>query len=269
MSLIPNFAMLGSGPTVLMLHDADTDHLGFAPQVELLASQGYRAIAWDMPGYHNNPPPYGGYSLSALANTANSLLEAMKIGRAHIVGHGVGAMVAAELALRHPTRVRSLSLVAGGPALGADEQEHWVATRQRLLADAQTLAATETAQLQRYAEQLVQLQSGQNALPEGLQLARHAITQIQPLAYGRVLDMLAGPCTLGDRTPHISQRTLLVSGAQDVCMPPQRMQALADQLPQAQHHSLEGIGHWPQLENPEAFEGLLLDFLAQQRATVH
>ena len=49
MSLIPNFAMLGSGPTVLMLHDADTDHLGFAPQVELLASQGYRAIAWTCP----------------------------------------------------------------------------------------------------------------------------------------------------------------------------------------------------------------------------
>lgn len=64
MSLIPNFAMLGNGPSVLMLHDADTDHLGFAPQVELLASQGYRAIAWDMPGYHRNPPPYGGYSLA-------------------------------------------------------------------------------------------------------------------------------------------------------------------------------------------------------------
>ena len=70
MSLIPNFAMLGNGPSVLMLHDADTDHLGFAPQVELLASQGYRAIAWDMPGYHRNPPPYGGYSLAALATCA-------------------------------------------------------------------------------------------------------------------------------------------------------------------------------------------------------
>lgn len=269
MSLIPNFAMLGSGPAVLMLHDADTDHLGFAPQVELLASQGYRAIAWDMPGYHGNPPPYGGYSLAALAATAERLLEALQIGRAHIVGHGVGAMVAAELALRHPTRVRSLSLVAGGPALGASEQNHWVATRQRLLADSQQRADTEAAQLQHFAAQLVQLQSGEKALPEGLQLARHAIAQIQPLAYGRVLDMLAGPSTLAERAPHISQRTLLVSGAQDVCMPPARMQALADQLPQAQHHSLPGMGHWPQLENPDAFEALLLDFLAQQRATVH
>ena len=167
MSLIPNFAMLGNGPSVLMLHDADTDHLGFAPQVELLASQGYRAIAWDMPGYHRNPPPYGGYSLAALAATADSLLEAMKIGRAHIVGHGLGAMVAAEIALRYPTRVRSLTLVAGGPALDTGEQEHWVATRQRLLAECQQQACPEPMQLQRFAQQLVQLQAGQNALPEG------------------------------------------------------------------------------------------------------
>jgi pimeloyl-ACP methyl ester carboxylesterase len=47
------------------------------------------------------------------------------------------------------------------------------------------------------------------------------------------------------------------------------MQALADLLPQARHESLEGVGHWPQLESPDAFEGLLLDFLATQRATVH
>ena len=269
MPLIPNFSMLGSGPSVLMLHDADTDHLGFAPQVELLASQGYRAIAWDMPGYHGNPPPYGGYSLAALSATADRLLEVMQIGRAHIVGHGVGAMVAADLALRYPTRVRSLTRVAGGPALGTAEQDHWVGTRQRLLAECQLQACTEAVQLQRFAEQLVQLQAGQTALPEGLHLARHAIAQIQPLAYGRVLDMLAGPNTVEGRLPHISQRSLLISGGQDVCMPPAAMQALADQLPNALHHALAGVGHWPQLENPEHFEALLLDFLAQQRATVH
>ena len=269
MSLIHNFATLGSGPTVLMLHDADTDHLAFAPQVELLASQGYRAIAWDMPGYRGNPPPYAGYSLAALASTADRLLDVLKITRAHIVGHGVGAMIAAEMALRHPTRVRSLTMVAGGPALDTESQEHWVGTRKRLLAEAQQHADTEAAQLAWFAEQLVQLQAGQKALPEGLQLTRHAITQVQPLAYGRILDMLAHSDKLAARLPHLTQRTLLVSGAQDVCMPPQHMQALADVLPQAKHHSLPGTGHWPQLENTEDFEALLLDFLASLHAPLH
>ena len=56
MAVLPTFTTLGSGPTVLMLHDADGDHLTFAPQVETLASTGYRAVAWDMPGYGHSPP---------------------------------------------------------------------------------------------------------------------------------------------------------------------------------------------------------------------
>ena len=50
MSLLPTFTCLGSGPCVLLLHDADSDHLGFEPQVDTMASQGYRAVAWTLPG---------------------------------------------------------------------------------------------------------------------------------------------------------------------------------------------------------------------------
>jgi pimeloyl-ACP methyl ester carboxylesterase len=57
---IPAFTMLGHGHTVLMLHGIGGGHLAFAPQVETLASSGYRAIAWDMPGYGRSAPiePY-------------------------------------------------------------------------------------------------------------------------------------------------------------------------------------------------------------------
>ena len=49
--IAPAFTVLGGGPTVLMLHGIGGGHLAFAPQVETLASSGYRAVAWDMPGY--------------------------------------------------------------------------------------------------------------------------------------------------------------------------------------------------------------------------
>ncbi len=268
MPFIPSFAMLGSGPTVLMLHDADGDHLAFAPQVELLASHGYRAIAWDMPGYHNNPPPPGGYSLAALAGVADHMLDAMEIGRAHIVGHGLGAMVAAEMALRYPTRVRSLTMVAGGPALDDAARQHWVDTRLALL-DANLQQAPDGAALQQFAAQLVQQQGGELAVPEGLQLARHTISQIQPLAYRRALDLLANQPYPTARWAGLRQPTLLVSGGQDVCMPPALMQQMADAIPHAGHATLTGIGHWPQLENPDAFEALLLDFLVQPPPATH
>ena len=59
--LLPHFTALGAGPTVLMLHGAAGGYRSFAPQVEHYASQGWRAVAWDMPGDGLSAPvePYG------------------------------------------------------------------------------------------------------------------------------------------------------------------------------------------------------------------
>ena len=58
--LVPTYTMLGHGPVVLMLHGAGGGFRSFAPQVETLASLGFRAVAWNMPGYGPSPPiePY-------------------------------------------------------------------------------------------------------------------------------------------------------------------------------------------------------------------
>ena len=56
MSRMPNYSVLGSGPTVLMLHGIGGGHLAFAPQLETLAQAGFRAVSWDMPGYGHSDP---------------------------------------------------------------------------------------------------------------------------------------------------------------------------------------------------------------------
>ncbi|WP_312131496.1 alpha/beta fold hydrolase, partial [Diaphorobacter nitroreducens] len=116
MSLLPRFSLLGSGPTVLLLHDADGDHLGFAPTLETLAAAGYRAVAWDMPGYGGSAPVEP-YNFKGLAQRALLLLDALRCEQVVLVGHGLGAMLALEIAVRAPLRVRRLVLCAGGPAL--------------------------------------------------------------------------------------------------------------------------------------------------------
>lgn len=91
--MLPHFTTLGHGPTVFMLHDADGGHLSFAPQVEMLASLGYRAVAWDMPGYGYSPP-IEPYSFKGLAQSCIALLEALRCDKVTLVGHGMGAMIA-------------------------------------------------------------------------------------------------------------------------------------------------------------------------------
>ena len=59
--------------------------------------------------------------------------------------------------------------------------------------------------------------------------------------------------------------TLLVGGGNDRCTPPEALQALAQVLPDAEHLSLPHVGHWPQLEDPEGFDGALLEFLVRPR----
>ena len=132
MAVLPTFTTLGTGPTVLMLHDADGGHLTFAPQVETLASAGYRAVAWDMPGYGHSAP-IEPYTFKGLAQSCLALMDALQCGPVALVGHGMGAMVALEAAVRRPAAVRRMVLCAGGPALDSQALDDWVAPRLRAL----------------------------------------------------------------------------------------------------------------------------------------
>lgn len=257
MALLPHFSTLGSGHTVLMLHDADGGHLTFAPQVETLASLGYRAVAWDMPGYGNSAPiePYG---FKGLAESCMALIEALQCGPVTLVGHGMGAMVALEVAVRHSALVRRLVLCAGGPALDAQAMADWVEPRLKALDSAQGDMAS-------LAQALVAQFIGSGALPEGVRLATHALSQVYQGSYRRALEALGTFDRSAGVLGRLHMPTLIIGGAQDRCTPPAALQALAHVLPDARHLSLPHAGHWPQLEDPDGFDGALADFLVFSR----
>ena len=98
MSRMPNYSSLGAGPVVLFLHGIGGGHLAFAPQLETFAQAGYRAVAWDMPGYGLSAPvePYG---VRGLAQSCERLIEALLPPDARgpersvvLIGHGLGGM---------------------------------------------------------------------------------------------------------------------------------------------------------------------------------
>ena len=260
MALLPTFASLGSGPTVLLLHDADGGHLSFAPQVETLASAGYRAVAWDMPGYGYSAP-IEPYTFKGLAQSCMALIDALECGPVALVGHGMGAMVALEVAVRRPALARQLVLCAGGPALDARAAEDWVAPRLQAL--------EQGGGMEQVAQTLVPRGIGTGALPEGVRLAGHALSQVYAGAYRRALQALPTFDRGAAAFAQLHVPALLVSGGQDRCTPPEALDALAQVLPDARHVTLPHVGHWPQLEDPEGFDGVLLDFLAQPRPILH
>ena len=108
MTALPTFTTLGAGPTILMLHDVGGGHRAFAPQVESFAAAGYRAVAWDMPGYGHSAP-IDPYTFKGLAQSCSTLIETLMQtkggGGVVLLGHGMGGMLAQEVVARRPELV--------------------------------------------------------------------------------------------------------------------------------------------------------------------
>jgi 3-oxoadipate enol-lactonase len=265
---LPAFTTLGAGPTVLMLHGIGGGHLVFAPQVETLASSGYRAVAWDMPGYGHSAP-IEPYTFKGLAQSCIKLIEALlqaddqRRPGVILLGHSIGGMVAQEVVARRPELVSKLVLCGTSPSFGkpdGDWQQQFIEQRTAPLDAGKSMADL--------AELLVPQMVGPGSLPEGVRLATHCMAQVPPSTYRRALEALV----TFDRRANLAQisvPTLLVAGEHDRNAPPAVMKKMAEAIPNSTYIEMRGIGHLQNLEAPDDFDGLLLNFLALPRELLH
>lgn len=258
----PSFTALGGGPTVLMLHGVGGGHLMFAPQVETLASSGYRAIAWDMPGYGHSAP-IEPYTFKGLAESCIRLIETLKCDSVTLVGHSMGGMVAQEVVARRPDLVNKLVLCGTTASFGkpdADWQREFIAQRIAPLDAGKSMA--------QLAEALVPQMVGPGSLAEGVKLATHCMSLVPAATYRRALEALV---TFDRRAnlPNIAVPTLLIAGEHDRNAPPAVMKKMAEAIPRSTFIEMKGIGHLQNLEAPEEFDGFLLNFLALPPELLH
>ena len=262
MSRVPAFTTLGGGPTVLMLHGIGGGHLAFAPQVETLANAGYRAVAWDMPGYGHSAP-IEPYTFKGLAESCITLIESLRCEHVALVGHSMGGMVAQEVMARRPGLVSRLVLCGTSAAFGkpdGDWQREFVAQRTAPLDAGVTMA--------QLAEQLVPQMVGPGALPEGVRLAQHCMSQVNPSTYRRALEALVS----FDRRANLANihvPTLLIAGEHDRNAPAAVMKKMAQTIVGSTYLEMRGIGHLQNLEAPEQFDAAVLNFLALPAQLLH
>ncbi|HLM91625.1 MAG TPA: alpha/beta hydrolase [Thermoplasmata archaeon] len=103
----------GQGPPLLLLHGMGGDRLLWnAVATPLVAS--FRVIVPDLRGHGSTPAPTGSLlTLAELEYDVLRLLDQKQLETAHIIGHSAGAFLALRIALDHPERMRSLTLVSG------------------------------------------------------------------------------------------------------------------------------------------------------------
>lgn len=256
----------GRGPAVLLLHGFAGSAEEWRPTGERLARTGQRAIAVDGLGFGRSAKPADApYSLELGAQLYAGLLDALGIAQAHVVAHSMGGKYALALALLHPARVASLTLVAsdgfveaspltragGWPLVGGTLL--WLAAQPAMVRA--MLGAAFHAPERFLSTELLARTRDALAGPDN----RRALT-----ALSRRYDATDLRHTgLSARLDELHLPTLLVWGEQDRVFPLASVgQAAATALPHARLVTIPRCGHFPQIETPRAFHGLLAGFLA-------
>jgi pimeloyl-ACP methyl ester carboxylesterase len=103
---------MGEGPLVLLLHGFPEFWWTWRHQLPLLAAAGYRAVAADLRGYGGSDKPPRGYDLITAAADAAGLIRALGEANATVVGHDWGGLTAWTLAAYFPKSVRRLAVVS-------------------------------------------------------------------------------------------------------------------------------------------------------------
>jgi pimeloyl-ACP methyl ester carboxylesterase len=175
----------------------------------------------------------------------------------------MGGMVAQEVVARRPDLVSKLVLCGTSAAFGkpdGDWQREFVAQRTAPLAAGRSMAEL--------AETLVPAMVGPGALPEGVRLATHCMGLVPAATYRRALDCIV---TFDRRSSleHIRVPTLLLAGEHDRNAPPAVMKKMAGAIAHSTFLEMKGVGHLMNLEAPEAFDELVLNFLALPPTLLH
>lgn len=100
-----------TGAPAVLIHGFASDLNGWMFNLDALAAHG-PVIALDLPGHGGSSKEVGDGSLATLAEAVRETLAALGVGEAHLIGHSLGAAVAARLAIDHPGLARSLTLIS-------------------------------------------------------------------------------------------------------------------------------------------------------------
>jgi 3-oxoadipate enol-lactonase len=241
-------------PAVLMIQGLGTDKHGWDMQRFTLA-RSYRVIAFDNRGSGRSDKPFGTYSLEQMADDAVAVLDHLDVAAAHVVGASMGGAISQVMALRHPTRVLSLTL-----ACTACRNPPW---RRELLESWMTTAL----------ERGMGTMAGQAARwvigPRSFRRLLPTFGWLGPLAMGRpthsfaaqVRGILAASDELADELRNINVPTLVMVGNQDILTPRGDSEEIADRIPGAELVVISGAAHGFMVEHASTFNKILKDFL--------
>lgn len=248
----------GSGPAVLLIMGLAYPAASWFRQVPALAER-YRVLTIDNRGAGDTGDVVGApYTVETMAGDCLAVLDAAGEQRAHVVGISMGGLMAQELALSHPERVRSLCLMASHPGV---VDGVWPEEVQAFLAARIGMSPEESRE---FSIPFGYAPSTSRALIEEDWAMREKGTS-GPAGY------LAQGGTASwsgfARLPQLTVPTMVMCGAEDRLCVPANSERIAAAIPGAKLVMVEGANHILTTDRADEVNGLLLDWLDANPAT--
>lgn len=248
------YEMSGEGETIILLHGFSVDTRMWDDQFDILAKD-YRTVRYDMRGFgQSSLPDEKAYDPCA---DLVALMDCLSIDKASVVGLSLGGWVALDFVVAYPSRVRSL--VCADAALMGYDWKHGrpstlpvevartrgiEAAKQYWLASALFEPALRNPRVLRRLDEMITTYSGWHWTHENPQLMAD-----EPTIYN---------------LKNIDCPSLVLVGEHDA----EDFQSIAEildrEIPDSEYFSVENAGHMSNMENPQRFNELLLDFFARR-----
>ena len=249
-----NYELLSKAeaPVVMLSHSLACSMAMWNPQLEVLQHH-FQVLRYDMRGHGDSEATEGAYTLDQLAADAIGLLDALKIDTVHFVGLSIGGMIGQCLALNYADRLQSLTLCDTAPIIPDEAKPLF----QERMDEARTkgMQALVQGTLERWFTKSYLKQN-----PSEVDLIRYQISTTSVAGYLGCSEAILNLNYL-DWLSEIKLPTLIIVGEDDPGTPVEASQAIHKRIPHSKLVILPSAAHLSNIEQAEAFNTTLMEFL--------
>jgi len=249
-----NVRQWGSGEPLVLVHGLGANSSLWVHQVPSF-SKRFRVIALDLRGFGRSSKPLKreDYSIDLMADDVIGVCRDLGLTSVNLLGTSMGGFIGQTVALKEPDLIRSVMLCHTG-------SQH--AIPQEVLTG--RLEALETISMDEYAALVSSQALAQPSDPFVDEWLREMIASNERTAYLHVLAGALAEFDVSDKIHEIRCPSIVVAGAEDRVIPPEKGKLLSSLIRGCEYHLVEGVGHIGYAEDPATFNRIILDFLSGQ-----
>jgi 3-oxoadipate enol-lactonase len=221
----------------------------------ILLGDDYRVLRYDKRGHGLSDLGSGSYTIDLLATDLAALLDHLETGPAVVCGLSVGGMIAQRLAAQRPDLVRALVLCNTAHRMGTPDM--WE----------QRIDAIRAGGIESLAEPILERWfSAEYRRERTAELAGWRNMLVRTPVEGYLATCAAiRDADLSESTSKLQLPTLCVAGSVDGAAPPELVRTMAKMIEGARYLEIEGVGHMPCIEAPDALTAAMQAFFAEAK----